>query len=112
MRQQTRGAGLRVGSQQAIEQGANAQHPLTQLAQLEHQVDGNAVGIEVGVNRRGRMTASLQAAQVLLQRVLALGRVDVRAGQKGDLQRHDVAVQGVKGGSLQRRGTHAQTQLR
>ncbi len=111
VRQQPRGAGGRVSRHQAVQQGTDAQHPFAQLAQLKHQVDGDAMRVQMGVDRGRRAATGFEPFAKLLQRRLAFLAVEFRCRQIDVAQGFKVAHQAMKRAGLARRRTHTQAQL-
>ncbi|MNS86248.1 hypothetical protein D3C72_1201460 [compost metagenome] len=107
---QPRHARPRHGRHQAVEQLADAQHALAQLAQPEHQADRDAVVFQVRVDRRGAGAAGVEPVaeghEGGLQRFFV-----ARQGEHLLAQRVQVGHEGVERARLARFGADAQPQL-
>ncbi len=113
VRKQLCRVGVRRLAQQAVQQGAYAQHAFAQLAQPEHQVHRDAMRVQVRVDGGRSVAAGVElgaemphAVHYILCRTAA-----IQLGQPGVTQRVKVGRQGVEGAGLQRRGAHAQADL-
>ena len=93
--------------QQAVQKGAHAQHTLAQLAQSEYEVDRDAVGIEVRVDRRCGMAAGFELVAELQH-----GRLSIPASQPGVVHCIQVCCQAVERAGLASRVAHAQPDFR
>ena len=70
--QQPHGAGPGVAGDQTVHQRANAQHPFAQLSQLEHQIHGNSMGVQMRIDRGCGTATGLEPFAKPLQRGLQL----------------------------------------
>ncbi len=109
--QQLDGVALRLFSQQTVQQRPHAQNPGAQLAQLKHQVDRDAVTVQMGVDRRSGLATGIKPLQVARQGILLCRGGVLWAGQKRILQGLQVGRQGMKRCRFARWGAHAQAQF-